>query len=117
MFTLTSDIQHENTITKSREEVLAITSEIIGYIRDHTDTCMFSAMDATRTDWDYLIEVDRASATIINVQDTVGVIAPSGTKTLIGRIYLNVPHPIDGLCHNDCGLAAANTITAVVVGA
>ena len=52
--------------------MLGITADIIHYIRDHTELCMFSAMDATRTDRDYLIEVFRTAAnpgaTIINVQ-------------------------------------------------
>jgi len=121
VFIPTSDIQRENTINKSREEVLSITGEIIGYIREHTDKCMFSAMDATRTDWDYLIKVFRtaadAGATIINVPDTVGVISPSGMKTLITRIHRDVDCPIDVHCHNDFGLAVANTIAAVEAGA
>jgi 2-isopropylmalate synthase len=121
VFIPTSDIQRENTINKSREEVLAITDEIIHYIRQHTDQCMFSAMDATRTDRDYLIEVFRtaasAGATIINVPDTVGVISPSGMKTLIARIARDVDCPIDVHCHNDFGLAVANTIAAVEAGA
>jgi 2-isopropylmalate synthase len=121
VFIPTSDIQRENTINKSREEVLTITADIIGYIREHTDKCMFSAMDATRTDWDYLIEVFRtaadAGATIINVPDTVGVISPSGMKTLTGRIHRDVNCPIDVHCHNDFGLAVANTIAAVEAGA
>jgi len=82
---------------------------------------MFSAMDATRTDWDYLIEVFRtaadAGATIINVPDTVGVISPSAMKTLITRINKEVRCPIDVHCHNDFGLAVANTIAAVEAGA
>ena len=90
VFIPTSDIQRENTINKSRKEVLEITADIIGHIRKRSDLCMFSAMDATRTDWDYLIEVFRtaadAGATIINVPDTVGVISPSAMKTLITRI-------------------------------
>ena len=90
VFIPTSDIQRINTINKTREEVLSITDEIIRYVREHVDLCMFSAMDATRTDGDYLIEVFRtaaqAGATIINVPDTVGVISPSGMKTLITRI-------------------------------
>ena len=65
---------------RSPEEVLDITGEIISYVRDHCDLCMFSAMDATRTDPDYLIQVFRAAAeagaTIINVPDTVGVYTP-----------------------------------------
>ena len=121
VFIPTSDIQRTNTINKTREEVLSITTDIIGHVRDHRDTCMFSAMDATRTDWDYLIEVFRtaaaAGATIINVPDTVGVIAPSAMKTLIARINRDVDCKIDVHCHNDFGLAVANTIAAVEAGA
>jgi 2-isopropylmalate synthase len=121
VFIPTSDVQRTNTINKTREEVLEITDEIIRYIRDHSDRCMFSAMDATRTDWDYLIEVFRtaaaAGATIINVPDTVGVISPSAMKTLIARINREVDCPIDVHCHNDFGLAVANTIAAVEAGA
>lgn len=121
VFIPTSDVQRENTINKTRKEVLGITADIIGYIRKRTDLCMFSAMDATRTDWDYLIEVFRtaadAGATIINVPDTVGVISPSAMKTLITRINHEVNCPIDVHCHNDFGLAVANTIAAVEAGA
>ena len=121
VFIPTSDIQRENTINKSRKEVLEITADIIGYIRKRSDLCMFSAMDATRTDWDYLIEVFQtaadAGATIINVPDTVGVISPSAMKTLITRINKEVKCPIDVHCHNDFGLAVANTIAAVEAGA
>ena len=121
VFIPTSDIQRENTINKTRAEVLAITDEIIRYIRGHVDQCMFSPMDATRTDGDYLLEVCRtaahAGATIINIPDTVGVISPSGMKTLISRITHNVDCPLDVHCHNDFGLAVANTIAAVEAGA
>jgi 2-isopropylmalate synthase len=121
VFIPTSDIQRINTINKSREEVLEITDDIIHYIREHTSQCMFSAMDATRTDWDYLINVFRtaahAGATIINVPDTVGTISPSGMKTLVTRIARDVDCPIDVHCHNDFGLAVANTIAAVEAGA
>lgn len=121
VFIPTSDIQRINTINKSREEVIDITDDIIHYIREHTSQCMFSAMDATRTEWDYLIEVFRtaahAGATIINVPDTVGIISPSGMKTLVTRIAREVDCPIDVHCHNDFGLAVANTIAAVEAGA
>ncbi len=121
VFIPTSDVQRIHTIGKSREEVLAITSDIIGYVREHLGSCMFSAMDATRTDWDYLIQVLRtaseAGATIVNVPDTVGVITPSAMKRLIARIADEVPCPIDVHCHNDFGLAVANTIAAVESGA
>ncbi|GAB6285412.1 MAG: 2-isopropylmalate synthase [Methanoregula sp.] len=121
VFIPTSDIQRENTINKSREEVLVIADEIIRYIREHVNQCMFSPMDATRTESDYLIEVCRtaaeAGATIINIPDTVGVCSPSGMKTLIARIARNVDCPLDVHCHNDFGLAVANTIAAVESGA
>jgi 2-isopropylmalate synthase len=121
VFIPTSDIQRENTINKSRKEVLDITADIVGHVRKHKDLCMFSAMDATRTEWDYLMEVFQtaadAGATIINVPDTVGVISPSGMKTLITRINREVKCPIDVHCHNDFGLAVANTIAAVEAGA
>ena len=121
VFIPTSDIQRENTINKTRKEVLGITADIVGQVRKHKDLCMFSAMDATRTDWDYLIEVFRtaadAGATIINVPDTVGVISPSAMKVLVQRINREVRCPIDVHCHNDFGLAVANTIAAVEAGA
>ncbi|MDN7023978.1 2-isopropylmalate synthase [Methanoculleus sp. FWC-SCC1] len=121
VFIPTSDIQREHTIKKSREQVLEATRSIVGYVRDHVDLCMFSAMDATRTDWNYLIEVFRAAvdggATIINVPDTVGVITPTAMKELVTRIAGEVHCPIDVHCHNDFGLAVANTIAAVEAGA
>ncbi|WP_332449212.1 2-isopropylmalate synthase [Methanoculleus sp.] len=121
VFIPTSDVQREYTIKKTREQVLETTGEIVAYARDHVDRCMFSAMDATRTDWDYLIEVYRAAvdagATVINVPDTVGVITPAAMKRLITRIDREVNCPIDVHCHNDFGLAVANTIAAVEAGA
>ena len=78
-------------------------------------------MDATRTEPDYLVEVCRAAkkagATIINIPDTVGVIAPSGMKALMTRLAKEVDCPLDVHCHNDFGLAVANTVAAVEAGA
>jgi len=121
VFIPTSDVQREYTIRKTREQVLDTVNEIITYARDHVDQCMFSPMDATRTDWDYLIRVCRAAmdagATIINVPDTVGVITPGAMKRLIERIESEVNCPLDVHCHNDFGLAVANTLAAVEAGA
>ena len=121
VFIPTSDIQRENTINKTREQVIEITDGIIRHARDHVGLCMFSPMDATRTDPDYLVEVCRtaasAGATIINIPDTVGVISPSGMKKLMGRLAREVDCPLDVHCHNDFGLAVANTIAAVEAGA
>jgi 2-isopropylmalate synthase len=120
-FVSTSDIQRISTIKKSRDEVLKMAVDAVDYIKDHGAKCMFSAMDATRTDVDYLINiyksVEGAHCDIINVPDTVGVIVPSAMYKLIEEIAKNVKIPIDVHCHNDFGLAVANSLAAVEAGA
>ena len=121
VFIPTSEIQRTHTIKKSPEEVVATTREVVGYVREHVDSCMFSAMDATRTELPFLIEVSRAAAeagaTIVNVPDTVGVYTPTKMLELIGALVPEVSAPLDVHCHNDFGLAVANTIAAVEAGA
>jgi len=121
VFIPTSDVQRVHTIKKSREEVLEATLAVVGYARERCDQVLFSAMDATRTEWDYLFRVFQtaveAGATTINVPDTVGVITPSAMVQLITRIRESVDCPIDVHCHNDFGLAVANTLAAVEGGA
>ena len=121
VFIPTSDVQRENTIRKTREEVLEITSRIVGYARENVDKVLFSAMDATRTEVPYLIEVFRAAvdagATTINVPDTVGVATPSSMSALVSAIRGDVKCPIDVHCHNDFSMAVANSVSAVEAGA
>ena len=78
-------------------------------------------MDATRTKVDYLIkvyqEVEKAGADMINVPDTVGIMRPSAMKDFVKKIYDTVKIPIDVHCHNDFGLAVANSLAAVEAGA
>lgn len=120
-FVSTSDVQRISTIKKSRDEVHAMAVDAVEYIKDHGVKCMFSAMDATRTDVDYLIRiyqgVEAAHCDIINVPDTVGVIVPSAMFKLISEIAANVTIPIDVHCHNDFGLAVANSLSAFEAGA
>ncbi len=120
-FVSTSDVQRISTIKKSRDEVYKMAIDAVEYIKDHGAKCMFSAMDATRTDADYLIDiykgVEAAHCDIINVPDTVGVIVPSAMYKLISEISANVDIPIDVHCHNDFGLAVANSLAAVEAGA
>lgn len=121
VFIPTSEIQRVHTVKKTPERVVADTREVVGYVRDHVDACMFSAMDATRTELPFLIEVSRAAAeagaTIVNVPDTVGVYTPTKMLQLIGALAPEVPAPLDVHCHNDFGLAVANTVAAVEAGA
>ncbi|MEA1944235.1 MAG: 2-isopropylmalate synthase [Euryarchaeota archaeon] len=120
-FVSTSDIQRIHTIKKSREEVYQLAVDAVQYIKDHGVTCMFSAMDATRTDIDYLTrihrDVEQAGCDVINVPDTVGVMVPSAMYRLIREVRKSVALPIDVHCHNDYGLAVANSIAAIEAGA
>lgn len=120
-FVSTSDIQRIHTIKKSREEIYQLAIDAVQYIKDHGVVCMFSAMDATRTDMDYLIHiyqgVEQVGCDVINVPDTVGVMVPSAMYSMIRNIRESVTLPIDVHCHNDYGLAVANTTASVEAGA
>ena len=121
VFIPTSEVQRVHTIKKTHEEVVAITESMIRFAHSHADHVMFSAMDATRTGTTELIEVYQAAvnagATIINVPDTVGIASPSSMNALVSTLHETIPCPIDVHCHNDFGMAVANTISAVEGGA
>jgi 2-isopropylmalate synthase len=120
-FVPTSDVQRIYTIKKSREKVIEMAVEAVEYIKDHGLKCMFSAMDATRTEPAYLNKVFKAvqdaGCDIINVPDTVGIMSPSAMYRQIKDIAAEVSIPIDVHCHNDFGLAVANSLMAVEGGA
>jgi 2-isopropylmalate synthase len=120
-FVPTSDIQIEHTVKKSKDEVVELAVDAVSYIKDHGVDCLFSAMDASRTDMDYLIrinqEVESAGADIINVPDTVGVMIPPAMRILTKKVVEAVKIPVDVHCHNDFGLAVPNTLAAVEAGA
>ncbi len=120
-FVSTSDIQREHTIKKSREEVLELVAEAVSYVREHGITCLFSAMDATRTELDYLLQVFRtaeeAGAGIMNIPDTVGVMVPPAMRLITSEVKRAIRAVVDVHCHNDFGLATANTLAAVEAGA
>ncbi len=124
-FISTSDIHLKHQFKKTREEVLAIAIEATKRAKKYTDNVEFSAMDATRSDWDYLCAVVKAvidaGATTVNIPDTVGYAVPHEFGELISYIRKNVSNidkaVISVHCHNDLGLAVANSITAVHNGA
>lgn len=121
VFIPTSEVQRKHTIRKSHEEVVNTTGEIVRYARDHADKVLFSAMDATRTGILELTEVFSeavgAGATAINVPDTVGIATPTSMQEMIRALRPKIPVTIDVHCHNDFGMATANTISAVEAGA
>jgi 2-isopropylmalate synthase len=120
VFVSTSDVQLRHVLKKSREEVSKEAVEAVEYVKDHGVACMFSAMDATRTEMNYLKEiysrVIEAKADIVNVPDTVGISTPFHMFELVREVR-EVAEMVDVHCHNDFGLAVANTISGVLAGA
>ncbi|HOC45402.1 MAG: 2-isopropylmalate synthase [Syntrophorhabdaceae bacterium] len=124
-FISTSDIHLKHQFRKTRDEVLVIAVEATKRAKRYTDNVEFSAMDATRSDWDYLCAVVKAvidaGATTVNIPDTVGYTVPHEFGELIRYIKKNVPNIDKAIisvhCHNDLGLAVANSIAAVHNGA
>jgi 2-isopropylmalate synthase len=125
VFIATSDIHLKYKLKMSREETLKRAVEMVKYARKKFDEIEFSAEDASRTDWDFLVkvfsEVIDAGANVINVPDTVGYAMPREFGELVKYIKNNVPN-IDGViisahCHNDLGLAVANSLSAIENGA
>ncbi len=124
-FIATSDIHLEHKFRKSRQEVLGIVPDMVGYARSLVEDVEFSCEDAGRSDPDFLYEVIEAAinagATTINIPDTVGYTTPSEFGTLIAGINQNVPNIGEAVIsvhgHNDLGLAVANFLEAVKNGA
>lgn len=124
-FIATSDIHLKYKLRKSREEVLDDAIQAVRHAKHYTDDVEFSAEDATRSDPDYLVKVFTAvievGATTINVPDTVGYTVPSEYGPLIAYLKKNIPNiektTISVHCHNDLGLAVANSLTAIENGA
>jgi len=120
-FLATSDIHLRYKLKMTREEVKARAVDAIEYARSHGLRVQFSCEDATRTDLDFLkemhIAVQDAGAETINVPDTVGVIYPTAMTYLIKELLKVTKVPMAVHCHNDMGLAVANSLAAVAAGA
>jgi len=122
-FIATSDIHLKLKLKKSRQQVLDEAVAAVTLARQYCDDVEFSAEDATRTDWDYLEQVSRAvvaaGARTVNLPDTVGYSVPDEYKELISRMVkaLGDSAIVSVHCHDDLGLAVANSIAAVQGGA
>ncbi len=120
-----SDIHLFYALKKSREEILQMTSETVAHARKLCDDVEFSAMDASRTEPEYIYRVLSAAvaagATTINVPDTVGYAMPRQFGELIDGVFehvVNVERAVVSVhCHNDLGLAVANSLEALKHGA
>src|SRR5499426_4201727 len=124
-FVATSDIHLQHKLQKSREEVLEMSCQAVRLAKSFTHDVEFSAEDATRSDLDYLCRVITAvideGATVVNIPDTVGYTIPSEYTHIIQTLKQRVPNidkaVISVHCHNDLGLAVANSLAAVAAGA
>ena len=124
-FIATSDIHLEHKLRMSREQVLEEVDRAVRQARQHCDDVEFSAEDATRSDRDFLVQVFAAAleagASTLNVPDTVGYTTPTEYFELIRFLRENVPDSARATfslhCHNDLGLAVANSLAAIRAGA
>src|SRR5829696_7487436 len=124
-FVATSDIHLEHKLKKTRAEVLWMTRDAVRLALTLADEVEFSAEDATRTDPDYLCDVVAVAvdegARIINIPDTVGYITPAEYSQLISKVRETVGGVEDVVisvhCHNDLGLAVANSLAGLEAGA
>jgi 2-isopropylmalate synthase len=126
VFIATSDIHLKHKLRMDRDEALRQAVEWVRYGRKalgRDAEIEFSAEDASRTDVDYLLDVYEAvvaaGASTVNIPDTVGYAIPAEFGTLVGRVVERVGRDatISVHCHNDLGLATANTLAAVQAGA
>jgi len=124
-FIATSDLHMEFKLQMTRDEVLRQIEASVGHAKSMGVDVQWSPEDATRSDRDFLVTAVQtaieAGATTINIPDTVGYTAPSESADIIAMLKARVPG-IEGVtlsthCHNDLGMATANSLAAVLAGA
>ena len=124
-FISTSDLHMKYKLQMSREQVLEAIYNSVSRALTHTDDVQWSPEDGTRTDHDFLIRAVKtaldAGATTINIPDTVGYTAPGESANIIKLLRDRIPEINDVVisthCHNDLGMAVANSLAAVSAGA
>lgn len=120
-FISTSKVQMKYALGLTPKQVLSAASNSVEYIKDHGLICEFSPMDATRTDPRFLKQIckaaEEAGADRINIPDTVGIMNPYKMRNLIAELKAIVDVPLSVHCHDDFGMAVANSLAAVEGGA
>ena len=126
VFLAASPLHMQHKLRMSEDEVMAAVRTSVSQARDLTDDIEYSPEDATRSDTDFVLAVCQAAvdagATTINIPDTVGYATPDDFGALISRVMTEVEGDRDEVvisahCHNDLGLAVANSLAAVQAGA
>lgn len=124
-FIATSDIHIKYKLRMTKDEVLETAVNAVKYARKFTDNVEFSCEDAARSNLDFMCkvieEVIKVGAKVVNIPDTVGYSVPDEFGNLIKQIKNKVPNIDKAIisvhCHNDLGLAVANSISAIINGA
>jgi 2-isopropylmalate synthase len=127
VFCATSKIHREHKLRKGKEEVIRISVESIKQARQYTDDVEFSPEDASRTELEFMEEIVQAAveagATTINLPDTVGYATPRGYGEIFSHLLKKLPVlkergiVLSAHCHDDLGMAVANSLSAVENGA
>jgi len=125
LFLSSSDIHLQHQLRMSREDVLDMAVRGVQQACTHTSNVEFSPMDASRTDREFLAQIVEATidagAAVVNIPDTVGYAVPEEFGGLIRFLFERVPNihkaVVSVHCHNDLGLATANSLAALINGA
>jgi len=127
VFCATSKIHRDHKLRKAQDEIIRISVEQVQHARQYVDDVEFSPEDASRTELDYLVEVTKAvieaGATTINIPDTVGYATPEEYGRIFSYVREQLPIIdekgiiLSSHCHDDMGMAVANSIAAVRNGA
>jgi len=124
-FIATSDIHLKHKLNMNRDQVIQEAVDAVRYAKQFTDNVEFSAEDGTRSDRDYLCKIFEAvievGATTVNLPDTVGYAVPDEFSELVTYVRQHTPNIHKVImsvhCHNDLGLATANTLAGIRAGA
>jgi len=126
VFTSTSPIHMEQMLRMTPQEVLGSAKEGVARAKRYVDDVEFSPQDATRSDPDFIVEICnaavKAGATTINIPDTVGYAMPEDFVELLRKVFTDVRGGNEDVvvsthCHNDLGMAVANSLSAIAAGA
>ena len=121
IFISTSEVQMKYALGMTPEQVLKATADCVEYVKKNGAICEFSPMDATRSELKFLKQVcetaQKSGMDRLNVPDTVGIMTPKAMGKLIEDIRTVIKVPISVHCHDDFGMAVANSLAAVEAGA
>ncbi len=125
IFIATSDLHMKEKLDMTREQVLERVAATVSYAKTLCPNIEFSAEDATRSDRNFLAQVLKTAvangASVVNMADTVGYAQPWEIEELVAFMKKELadsnPHKLSVHCHNDLGLATANTLAAIKAGA